>query len=52
MGDFNFPDTNWDYHTALTSKSRKFFMFVEVNLLSQLLSETTRKDAARLTTCA
>ena len=24
MGDLNFPDINWEYHTAVTSKSGKY----------------------------
>jgi len=45
MGGFNFPDINWEYHVAVTSKSGKFMKFVESNFLSQVLSGATRKDA-------
>ncbi|KAK4810529.1 hypothetical protein QYF61_004492 [Mycteria americana] len=45
MGDFNFLDVNWEYHSAVTSKSGKFLKFVEDNFLTQVLSEPTRKDA-------
>ena len=45
MGGFNFPDINWEYHTAVTSKSGKFQKFVADNPLSQVLSEPARKDA-------
>ncbi|GAB0177355.1 anoctamin-2 [Grus japonensis] len=45
MGDFNFPDITWEYHTAVTSKSGKFLKCVEDNTLSQVFSEPARKDA-------
>ncbi|KAK4806138.1 hypothetical protein QYF61_001061 [Mycteria americana] len=45
MGDFNFPDINWECHTAVTSRSWKFLEFVGDNFLSQVLGEPTRKDA-------
>ncbi|GAB0210316.1 mitochondrial enolase superfamily member 1 [Grus japonensis] len=45
MGDFNFPDINWEYHTAVPRRSWKFLKFVGDNFLSQILSEPTRKDA-------
>jgi len=45
MGDFNFPDINWEYHTAMMSKSWKFLKFVGDNFVSQVFSEPTRKDA-------
>ncbi|KAK4806962.1 hypothetical protein QYF61_027329 [Mycteria americana] len=45
MGDSNFPDINWEYHTVVTSKSGKFLKYVEDNFLSQVLCEPTRKDA-------
>lgn len=45
MADFNFTDTNWDYHTAVTSKSEKFLKCVEDNFLSQVFSKPTRKVA-------
>lgn len=42
--DFNCPDLNWEYHTAVTSKSGKFLRQGEDNFLSLLLSsEPTRK---------
>lgn len=44
MGDFNFTDRTWEYHTAVTSKSGKFLKYAEDNLYSQVLSEPTRKD--------
>ena len=44
MGDFTFPDINWEYHTAGTSRSWKLLKFVGGNFLSQVLSEPTRKD--------
>ena len=45
MGDLNFPDSNWEYHTAVMSMSWKFLKLVRGNFLSQVLSEPTRKDA-------
>ncbi|KAK4810955.1 hypothetical protein QYF61_013363 [Mycteria americana] len=46
MGDFNFPGIDWEYHTAVTSRSWKSLKFVEDdNFLSQVLSEPTRKGA-------
>ena len=45
MGDFNFPDISWEYHTAVMSRSWKFLKFVGDNFLSQVLSEPTREDA-------
>ena len=45
MGDFNFPDINWEYHTADTNRSRKFLMHIEGNFLVQVLREPTRKGA-------
>jgi len=44
MGDFNFPDISWEYHTAVMNKSGKFLKFAEDNFLLQVLSEPTRKD--------
>lgn len=29
MGDFYVPDVNWEYHTAVTSRFRKFLKYVE-----------------------
>ena len=37
--DFNFPDINWEYHTAVTCRSWKFLKFVGDNFLSQVLSQ-------------
>ena len=45
MGDLNFPDINWEYHTAVMSRSWKFLKLVRGNFLSQVLSEPARKDA-------
>ena len=45
MGDLNFPDSNWEYHTAVMSMSWKFLKLVRGNFLSQVLSEPARKDA-------
>jgi len=45
MVDFNFPDINWEYHTAVTSRSGKFPKYVEDNFLPQVLCKPTRKGA-------
>ena len=45
MGDLNFPDTNWEYHTAVKSMSWKFLKLVRGNFFSQVLSEPSGKDA-------
>lgn len=42
-GDFNFPGTNWEYHTDSTSKAGKYLKHAEDNFLSQVLSELTRR---------
>ena len=39
MGDFNFPDINLEYHTAVMSRSWKFMNFVGDNFLSHVLSQ-------------
>lgn len=43
MGDFNFPDINWEYHTVDTSRSRNFLTHVEGYFLVQVLRELIRK---------
>jgi len=43
MGDFSFPDINWQHNTTVTSNSQKFLELVEDNFLSQVLSEPSRK---------
>jgi len=43
MGDFNFPDINWEYHGVNINRSRKFLKHLEDNFLVQLLRELTRK---------
>lgn len=45
MGDFNLPDISWEYHAVVIFVSWKFLMFVGDNFSSQVLTETTRKDA-------
>lgn len=45
MANFNFPDTSWKYHTAMTSKTAKFHKKAEDHFLLQVLSEPTRKGA-------
>lgn len=34
MGDFYVPDVNWQYHTVVASRSRKFLNYVENNFLN------------------
>lgn len=43
MGDFNFPDINWENHTVDTKKSRKFLEHVEDNFWVQVLKELTKE---------
>lgn len=45
MGNVHFPDINWEYCTAATSKPEKFLKGVEDNSLPQGFSEPARKDA-------
>lgn len=42
MGDFNFPDINWDYHSAVVSKAGKFPKHVEVGSLLYLWQEVIK----------
>lgn len=44
MEVFNFPNINWIYYFAMTSKSGKFLKLVKVKFLSPELSEPTGKD--------
>jgi len=45
MGDFKFPNISWEYHDAVTSKSGKFLKVVDDDFLTQVLRESTSKDA-------
>lgn len=45
MGDFNFPDTNWECHIVYTDRFRKFLKHAEDNVLVQILGGPTRKGA-------
>lgn len=47
-GDFNFPDTGWEYPTAVRSKAGKFLKHTEDNFLSRVLCEAKRKGACWL----
>lgn len=44
MGDFNFPDINWEYQKADTNRSRKFIKHSD-KFLVQVLREPAKKDA-------
>ena len=51
MGDFNFPNINWDTHTVHHTHSRdhinqceQLLSFMESNFLSQLVMEPTRNN--------
>ena len=44
-GEFNLPEVNWVYHTANTSRSRRFLKHLDDNFLVQVLREPTRKGA-------
>ncbi|KAF1487797.1 hypothetical protein FQV18_0002667, partial [Eudyptula minor novaehollandiae] len=46
MGDFTFPDVNWDCHTADRQKSRKFVLkHIEYYCLIEVLRELSKKGA-------
>ncbi|PKU42946.1 rna-directed dna polymerase from mobile element jockey-like [Limosa lapponica baueri] len=45
MGDFSFPDINWEYHTVDTNRSREFLKLVKDNFLRWVLRLLTRKSA-------
>ena len=45
MGDFNFPDINWDYCTVVMSRSGEFLKSVGANFLAQVLREPIKEDA-------
>lgn len=45
MGNVHFPNINWEYCTAVTSKSEKFLKGGEDNTLPGGFSEPARKDA-------
>lgn len=45
MRDSNFPDINWENHPAVTSRPWEVLKFVGGNFSSQVLCESTRKDA-------
>ena len=51
MGDFNFPDVDWEHHTVNTNRSRKFLKHVGDNFLVQVLTEPTRKGALLVGVC-
>jgi len=46
MGDFNFPDVNWEYYTADTNMSRRFLKHLVDNFLIQVLRRMTREGAS------
>ena len=45
MGNFNFPDISWEYHTAEPNRSRKILQDVVDNFLVQVLREPRSKGA-------
>ena len=45
MGNFKFPDVNWEYHTADPNRSRKILQDVVDNFLVQVLREPRSKGA-------
>lgn len=49
MEDFSCPD--WEYHTAMTSKSGKFLKGVEDSFRSKVLSEPSRRGVICIQNC-
>ena len=45
MGDFNFPNTCWEYNIAQKKQSRRFLECMEDNFLMQLVREPMRGAA-------
>jgi len=45
MGDCNFPDVTWEYHTADLNKTRRLLKHLDDNYLEQVLREPTRQVA-------
>ncbi|MCQ4179287.1 hypothetical protein FK518_27320 [Klebsiella pneumoniae] len=45
VGDVNFPDICWEYHTAQRKQSKRFLEGVEDSFLMQLVREPTRGGA-------
>ena len=45
LGDFSFPNVNWEHRTADTNRSRKFLKHIGDNFLVQVLRELTRRGA-------
>ena len=45
IGEFDLPEVNWVYHTANTSRSRRFLKRLDDKFLVQVLREPTRKGA-------
>ncbi|PKU48939.1 glycerol kinase [Limosa lapponica baueri] len=43
MGDFNHPDICWEGYTAKHIQSRRFLQYIDVNFLTQVVEEPTRK---------
>lgn len=44
MGDFNYPDTYWEYNTAVHKSSIRFLERVEDRFLLQMLDVLTRTN--------
>ncbi|CAJ0940289.1 unnamed protein product, partial [Ranitomeya imitator] len=45
MGDFNYPDINWESETCETHKGNRFLLITKKNYLSQLVQNPTRGAA-------
>ncbi|CAJ0968323.1 unnamed protein product [Ranitomeya imitator] len=45
MGDFNYPDINWETETCETHKGSRFLLITKKNYLSQLVQNPTRGAA-------
>ena len=48
MGDFNFPDIQWDLLSDLNCRSSVFMNCILDNFLSQMVCKPTRDSAVRL----
>ncbi|KAM4029730.1 uncharacterized protein ACNLHF_022386 [Anomaloglossus baeobatrachus] len=45
MGDFNYPDIQWDIESSGCAKSCKLLSTIQDNFLSQMIDEPTRRNS-------
>ncbi|KAJ7417076.1 hypothetical protein WISP_66899 [Willisornis vidua] len=45
MGHFNWPEINWEYHTAGTTWAIRFLKNLDDSFMEQMLRDPTQKDA-------